>query len=84
MLLISILKTTKSVYLTRLIATNEGNTTQLAVVGENNIINLLSTKKNMVIEEVHNGIIKVDDIDVVNANSIRSVKVKLAKSKILV
>lgn len=66
------------------IAIDENNPIQLAATNEDNIINLLITKKGRAIKEVDCSGNKVDNFGVLNTDSTRFVKIKLAKSKNLI
>lgn len=64
-----------------MIAIGKWNTTQLTVVGKNSAINILFTKKSKVIQEACDGDKEVNNIGIINANSIGFMKIKLAESK---
>lgn len=60
----------------------KGNTTQLATINENNSINIMFIEEGKTIKKVGSGSNKVDNIDIINTNSIGSIKIsKLAKFK---
>lgn len=78
------MKSIKDKFLTESIAISKNSITQLAVTCEDSIINMLPTKKNMLIKEVSGNDNEVNNINVLNVNSIGSIKIKLAKLKNLV
>lgn len=68
----------------KLIAINESNIIWFVTANEGSVINVPSTKKNQAIKNIGNSGNKIDNISVIDKNSIGSIKVKLTKSKILV
>lgn len=78
------LNTTRSESSISLIAINNSNITQFAAISKGNIIDILFTNNSKVIKKVDNSINEVYDVGTINADSLRSKKIKLAKFKIFI
>lgn len=71
-------KTTENKFLKRLIATGEDDNSQFIAIGEDSAINSLSFKKHRAFYRVSIDDNEIDNSDVVNVNSTRFIKTKLA------
>lgn len=54
-----------------LVITSKGSITQFAPIKDNSTNNVMSTSKNRTIEETDDGDIEIDEISVIDANSIK-------------
>lgn len=71
-------------FLTGFVIIIKGNTAQLTAIKERNTINIPSIHGDKAIKEIANSGNEINNISIVNTDSIRSVKIKSAKSKNLV
>lgn len=67
-----------------LLVTSKSNTTQLTTISKSNAIDILFIEKNRAMKKIDYNGAKADNINIIDIDSTRSIKIKLAISKNLV